>query len=182
MQRSQTSNPRTGCSSTTRTNASRVWLSEAPSPHTWRQGRPDTLPSGSRRRGEKNRRLRTQGWAAGPRWCWRPRCQPLSLNLILITSYLGLLSRRKNPPGARKLRSVTALPRLFISYTCAVFSHSSQASSLTATLNQHICMFSSISASGDDSFFSYCLNATVWRMEYKSLLRHLHSNSFDTGG
>lgn len=42
------------------------------------------------------------------------------------------------------LRSVTALPRLFISYTCAVFSHSSQTSSITRTLNQHICMFSGI--------------------------------------
>lgn len=35
-------------------------------------------------------------WAPEPRWCWRQRQQPLSINLTLITSYLGLLSRRKN--------------------------------------------------------------------------------------
>lgn len=46
MRRSQTSSRRTGCSSTTRTNASRGWLSEGPSPHTWRQGRPDMLQWG----------------------------------------------------------------------------------------------------------------------------------------
>lgn len=62
----------------------------------------------------------------------------------------------QEPPRARKLRSVTALPRLFISYTCAVFSHSSQASALTRTLNQHICMFRRHIASGEDFF--YCLN------------------------
>lgn len=50
----------------------------------------------------------------------------------------------QEPPRTRKLRSVTALPRLFISYPRAVFSHSSQARSLTRTLNRHICMFSSV--------------------------------------
>lgn len=113
VQRSQTSNQRTGCSSTTRTNALRVWLSEAPSPHTWRQGRPDTLQQGRRCVAEdENRHLRTQGLGPGA---------PLVLKAAPTASQYKFNPHHKlfrsaqppqEPPQAQKLRSVTALPRV----------------------------------------------------------------------
>ena len=81
----------------------------------------------------------------------------LSINLTLIPGYLGLLSRCKSCQELRKLSSITALPRLFISYTRAVFYHSSQAISLTRTLKHHICMFSSLLLLGSICFL------TAWR-------------------
>ena len=113
-QRSRTSNRRTGYSSTTHTSALRVWLSEAPSPHTWRQGRPDTVTQGRK----KNRRLRTQGRAVEPRWCWRLCRWPLSINLTLITSYLGLLSRRKNAKSFETKERYRITSVVYIVYTC----------------------------------------------------------------
>lgn len=98
-QQSQTLNQRTGCSSTTRTSASRVWLSEAPSPRTWRRERPDEAP-GRDAVGNQTQTFTDTGSgpptaSGGARWCWRRRRQPLSINLTLITSYLGLPSRRR---------------------------------------------------------------------------------------
>lgn len=58
--------------------------------------------------------------------------QPLRIHLTLVTTYLGLLQERQ------ELGNEGALPHylgcLYIVYTRAVFSHSSQASSITRTL------------------------------------------------
>lgn len=68
--------------------------------------------------------------AGGARWCWRRRRQPLSINLTLITSYLGPLScrrcRRRRRENRHKLgkegrSEVTALPRVvYIVSTCCL--------------------------------------------------------------
>lgn len=68
--------------------------------------------------GEKNRRLRTQGRAVEPRWCWRLRCQPLSINLTLITSYLGLLGRCKNTKSSEIKERYRITSVVYIVYTC----------------------------------------------------------------
>lgn len=66
----------------------------------------------------------------------------LGVILTLIASHLVLLSRRKNAKRSDTKERYRITSVVYIAYTRAAFSHSSQASSLTRTLSQHICMYS----------------------------------------
>lgn len=107
----RTSSQRTGCSSTTHTSALKVSPSEAPSPPTWRRGRPDAAGGGGRT-SEKN--FTDTGSGHGAPLVLKAAPLACRWNLTLIQSYLGLQSCTR-AAGALKLRSITALPRLFVS-------------------------------------------------------------------
>ena len=105
MQQSLISSPKTGSSWTTPTNASRAWLSEAPSPPIWRREKPETdrgpEPQERGSVGDEGR-----GWGAGfiP-WVTRGRLlrgwgrpPPLSLMSILSSCHSSGIPITVVPP------------------------------------------------------------------------------------
>lgn len=144
----------------------------------WRAQQGDLRCRGERKKTTKKRRLRTQGRALEPCWCWRLSCQSASQSEFNLhrDSF-----RSAQPP--RELPK--ALPHyLGCLYRIPVlsFSHSSQATSLSRTLIEHICMFGGTLLFGE-IFFSLPKGSKTVRLEDESLLQHLCIDiHFYTGG
>lgn len=115
--------------------------------------------------------------AGGARWCWRRRRQPLSINLTLITSYLGLLSRqrrcrRDNRHKLVKRRQEQSYritsSRLYRIHVLSLAIALRPAHSLTRTLSVTCACSAAYCLCGGFSFFSSCIVAN-WGSRRKSL-------------
>lgn len=198
-QQSRTLNQRTGCSSTTRTSALRAWLSEAPSPRTWRRGRPDEGSARPWCSGEPNtdiygHRVR----APHSRW-WGP----LVLKETPTASQYKFNPHHKlfrsaqpppppppwEPPQARKRRQERSYritsSRLYRIHVLSLAIALRPAHSLTRTLNVTRACLAADRLCGGFSFSNSCIEAN-WRSRRKSptrfttISRHISFDAFLT--